>query len=226
MSLAETKRFWVWNQNFNFTGALPNNTQVGDTYIFNAFTPPGAGVGDNQFIGNQIVNPLTELSLTITVDWGRALAAYTALPVFRIDLYLVAINDSFNPGAAPVGVPPADMPVIFVKQPGMEMRWRLNQQNVVIVKRKRVQFNGRDVSSYGGGSGYETKTVKLRKRWKGKKTYEQSISIGGAITNQPYLRGWNFYYLVISQANKATTAVAAVNPLQITGDHYLYFKDL
>lgn len=225
MSLAETKRFWRWNDQYNFGGALPVNTQTGDVYIFNAFTPPGEGAADTQFIGNEIVNPITELYLTVTVDWGRAMSAFARLPVYRIDVYLVAVNEAYTSGA-PIGIPTAEMGNWFVKHPGMDMRWRINQQNVVVIKRKRIQFNGRDVSSYAGGTAYETKTLKMKKRWKGKKTYEQGVSSGGVITRQTWLKGWNFYYLVINQSNAPTAAVAAVNPLQITGDHYLYFKDL
>lgn len=231
MQLAETKRYWVLNEAWNYTAALPNDLAIGDSYIVNAFSPPPAGVGDNQFIGNQILEPLFVLDVSIVVNWWLAATYYAPrIPTYRVSVALIAINNQFDI-STPRGLTGSEMNGLFLRQPTIDLRWMMNKQNMVVIKRKTVMLSPKNISFAAGtgtnpGASHEIRRIKVKKQFRGKKTYEQSVSSLGVVTNTNTLRGWNFYWMVTSQWSTPNTVVAAVNPLVITSDRYMYFKDL
>lgn len=231
MQLAESKRYWVLNEAWNYSAALPNNLDLGDNYIVNAFSPPPAGVGDNMFIGNQILDPLLVLDVSIIVNWWLAATYYAPrIPTYRVTVTLLAINNQLDI-STPRGLTAAELNGFYLRQPTIDLRWMLNKQNMVVVKRKSIYLSPKNISFASGagtnpGASHEVRRVKVKKQFRGKKTYEQSISPTGVITNTNTLRGWNFYWMVTSQWSTPNTIVAAQNPLVIGADRYMYFKDL
>lgn len=226
--LAETKRYWVINENWNNLVAPAIGSTQGSQYIVNAFAPPPAGVADNQFIGNQIVDPLVVLNLTLSVNWWDAATHYAPrIPTYRVAVYLIGINDGLNI-ATPRQITASEFEGIFLTAPNTGFRWVLNKQNMVILKRKVVTFSPKNVSYTGTGGSFEVKTLKVKKRFRGKKTYEQTVTTpSGTLVQQPILRGWNFYWFIVSNQGTAPTATTGgFSPLVITGDRYMYFKDL
>lgn len=226
--LAETKRYWVTNDVWNNLTAPSVGSTTGSVYIVNAFAPPPGGVADNQFIGNQIVDPLVVLNLTLSVNWWDAHTHYAPrIPTYRVAVYLIGFNDGLSI-PTPRSVTNGESESLFLTQPNTSFRWMLNKQNLVIIKRRVVTFTPKNLVYTGTGAPFEVKTLKMKKRFKGKKTYEQSITNpSGTLTQLPVLRGWNFYWMVVSNQGTAPTATTGgFSPLVISGDRYMYFKDL
>lgn len=229
LRLAETKRFWIWNEAWNYQGILPYlpGTAVGETMIANAFSPPALGVGDQQFIGNQVINPLVVLSCTVHLNWER-IQTYWAprIPTIIVEAYLIAVNDQLT-NVPPVAADATGRNFLFLRHPDTNQRWMLNKQNLMVIKRKRIKFSSRNLSIGGVAVSHESRTFKLKKWFKGTKTYEQSVGADGTLTPSVYLKGWNFYWMVINQWSVPNTVQipGSSNPIQISADRLMYFKD-
>lgn len=230
MTLAESKRFFILNEFWATGGALGIGDTGTDTFIANALATPNLGVGDQDLIGNQIIDPMVVLKLNVNVQWGPLGNQYTPyFPAIKVTAYLVAINDQIPNSTIPRITSVAEDQALFVRHPGTLMRWQINSQNVTVIKRKTLMFQGKNITSTGFANSVENKSIKIARRLRGKKSYEQSITQGGVITQSTYLKGWNYYWLVVSQisygVNSASTAAVTQNPMQISADRYLYFKD-
>lgn len=234
--MAETKRQFVFNEAWNHLSNLGVSDPGGDIYIVNAFSSIAVGPGDTEFIGNQIIDPLIALKLSVQINWLALQQALLATPTVLVDVMLIAINDTIVNASAP-GQPRlttlAEDSTFFVKHPSIDQRWMLNSQSVTVIKRKRLKFSCRDIptvvnTSTGANtfSPLETRVIKISKRLRGTKTYETQFSTGGVETRQPFLKGWNFYWLCINQTNATYVNAVTANPVRLIGDRYLYFKDL
>ncbi|QCO93524.1 capsid protein [Gopherus associated circular DNA virus 3] len=224
VKLAESKRDYVFNENWINPGPIGIADPAGDIFIANAFGFLGAGTGDPDYIGNEILDPFLVLRLQVSVLYNTLAASFNTIPTLRVSAYLVAINDQLATTVVPRLTSVAEDNTLFVKHPGSPSHflWQFNSQNVTVIKKKTVMFMGTDVS---GATPTKVKTMKLSKRLRGKKKFEQTITAGGALATQPYLKGWNYYWIVISQWSNGYIAASSTNPVIISGDRYVYFKD-
>lgn len=228
--MAESKRAYVFNEAWNFGGGVGVGDVGTDTFIANVFAPTGFNFGssDTHYTGNEILNPLAVLRLTVRVNWLTLSQAYTpALPTIRLTAYLVAINDELATTTVPRLTSPAEDELIFVKHPGQDMRWQINSQNVTVIKKKSMVLMPKNISIPGGAISVEQRVFKLSKKLRGKKQFEERIQFdaAGTQTQRVYLKGWNYYWMVTSQLSNTTTAAQVTNGLYISGDRYLYYKD-
>jgi len=227
VQLAETKRYWILSEFYINSVAPSVGSNSGSQYIVNAFSPPPVGAADNNFIGNQIIDPLVVLNLTLSVNWWDAATHYAPrIPTYRVSVYLIGINDGLDI-PTPRQLLAGEYTSIFLRQPDAGMRWMLNKQNLVVIKRKTVTFSPKNVTYSTAAGSFEVKTLRVKKQFRGRKTYEQNVSTSGTLTQLPVLRGWNFYWLVVSQQGTAPTATTGgFSPLIVTADRFMYFKDL
>lgn len=227
MKLAESKRAFVFNENWNYQGAMGVATAMDDYYIANVFGYLGAGTGDTQFTGNQITDPLAVLKLSVQIGW-QALSGqipnYT--PAVRVDVYLIATNDQFPLTVTPRATSIAEDNTMMMKPItfGGRSTWThtLNGQAVRVLKKKTLK-----IYSPNQPLVMTTHNVTIKKWFRGHKTFETSFDgATGTQTQTNYLRGWNFYWYVLTAPNVPSSVNAvANNPIQVVGDRYLYFKD-
>lgn len=228
MKLAESKRFFTYNLLFTTAGVIPVGDSGTDVFIMNALAPPTPGAQANQLIGAEILDPLVALNYTVSVEWGlfNGVLSQGTLPRVRVDLCLVAINDQYGGTTAPRLLTPIEEDEIFLKAAGPNQRWMFNGQNLTLIKRKRLVFNNKSISTFPAATTVELKTGKIAKRLRGKKEYEQAINPQtGAIQMRDYLKGWNFYWLVVSNFAGIVSAQIPRNPITVQVDRLLYFKD-
>lgn len=230
MKLAETKRYFIYGENW-VSPSLGIGDFGSDIYVANAFAPPPVGSGDSNMTGNQIIDPMVKLKLSVAIRWGSMAATWTPhIPTVRVEAYLIAINDQLPTTAAPRLTSIAEDNVTFVEHPNRSLRWQFNSQNVTVIRKVARTFSAKDISFNGAGAATaEVATMKIAKRLRGTKEYEQSITTANVITQTEYLKGWNYYWMVISQmsagTSPGTTSAVAPNPLEITSSRFLYYKD-
>lgn len=226
MRLAESKRAFVFNEGWGTLGTLPAGDSGWDSYISNVFGYIGQGVTDVNFTGNQIISPLVVLKLSITVDWGTAYAAFTnTLPTVFVDAYLIKTNEQFVNTVAPRLSSSTEDQTIMMKPVVFAGRitglHTLNGQSVTVVKRKRLTITPLD-----GAQRNTVHRVSLKKRFRRAITFETSFDASGSQTQSPYLKGYNYYWYVITAYNRTPTSGAQnINGIQTIGDRYMYFKD-
>lgn len=228
MKLAESKRFFTYNLLFTTAGPLAVGDQGTDIFVMNALAPPTPGVQSNQLLGAEILDPLVALNYTVSVEWGLFNGALTqgTLPRVRVDICLVAINDQYGGTTTPRVLAAIEEDELFLKAPSPQQRWMFNGQNLTMIKRKRLIFNNKSITTFPAATTVEVKTGKVAKRLRGRKEYEQAINPQtGAITMRDYLKGWNFYWIVISNFAGVVGTQIARNPLTVQADRLLYFKD-
>lgn len=226
VKLAESKRLYIFNEGWNSLGAVGINDPNTDTFIANAHAPIATGVGDTQFIGNEILDPFHVLRLTVAVNWATLSASVGFLPTIRVSAYLVAINDEIIASQPPRLTSLAEDNQLFIRHPNNEMRWQFNSQNVTVIRKKHMYLGGREISQMStGATTYEVRNMKIAARLRGKKQFEQEITSGGGYNIKTFLKGWNYYWIVVSQISNTAVNAATVNPLRITSDRYIYFKD-
>lgn len=229
MKLAESKRNFILNE-FWISAAIVGVGDFGtDTYIANAFPPLTLGADDYQLVGNQIIDPMVTLQITVAVRWAQLNTQWSPyVPSVKASMYLVAINDQIAT-TAPRITSVAEDNALFMTHPGRSMRWTFNSQNVTVIKKKTLLFSPKSVSVSSVASTAEIKTMKIAKRLRGTKEFEQTITAGGIMTTTPFLKGWNYYWIVVTQVSAgltvASTAAANPNPVEVSGDRFLYFKD-
>lgn len=226
MSLAETKRQFNLNENYIQPSGGPVGSDVGDIFIVNPFGFLGQGFSDEQFIGNQILDPMVVLKLSIQINWGAAISYTAFVPTISVTAMLIAVNDQYGATTVPRVTTIVEDAQLFLVRPGTRMKFMINGQAVTVIKRKRMTFSPRNVSGIGTSSMLETRKMKLAKRLRGKKTYETTFDNTGLQQQIPFLKGYNFYWLVVSEINALTSQIFPSNPVNIVGDRFLYFKDV
>jgi len=225
VKLAESKRFFVFNEAYNAIGAVGIGDPNIDTFIVNAHAGTQIGTGDLNFIGNEILDPFHVLRLSVQVNYGTLLGEVGAVPTLVVSAYFIAVNEQFPNTVTPRITSGVEDTTLFVRHPDGNFRWQFNSQNVTIIKKKTIRMSGREITSVAGGTTVDTRTMKLKVRLRGKKQYEQAVSTGGVLTTSEYLKGWNYYWVVVSALTNTATAATPANPIRISGDRYLYFKD-
>lgn len=228
MKLAESKRALLYNEQYNYTAGLGAGDANYDTYLSNAILALNTGSQDNQLIGNAILSPLLVLRGTIRVNWLAIIGSTGFIPTYRVDITLIATNDQFSSSNVARITSIAEDNTLYLRHVTTDLRWQFNSQSVTVIKRKTIMFNPHNVT-FPGGSGaspMEVRPFKITKRLKGTKEFESEYTAGGTYTTTPFLKGWNYYWVVTSAcSNTIGTAVVGGNPIQITGDRYMYFKD-
>ena len=228
MRLAETKRQYVLNELYSSTLGPPVGNPFADQFLVNCFgslSAGGTGTTDLTFIGNQIVDPLVALKLTVAVNWGALTGAGNFIPTVRVDAYLIAINDQLS-ATTPRLTTLGEDENFFVRHPTNDLRWMLNSQSVTVIKRRKVMLAPRGLNSFLNYQAYESRVIKMSKRLRGVKTFEQSNTALGVENTSLFLKGFNYYWLVVYQANVNVATAVVNNPIRISGDRFLYFKDL
>lgn len=228
MKLAESKRFFTYNLLFTSAGPLSTGDGGSDLFIMNALAPPPTGTGSINLIGTEILDPLVALNYTVVVEWGlfNGTIQQGGLPRVRVDICLVAINDQLGGTSSPRVMTQAEEDEWFLKGVNGQQRWMFNGQSITLIKRKKLIFNNKNITTFPSATTVEVKTGKVAKRLRGKKDYEQSINpANGAITQRDYLKGWNFYWIVLSNFAGVTSAAIARNPVTVQADRLMYFKD-
>lgn len=227
VKLSESKRGFVFNENWNFQGAMGIGTNLDDYYIANVFGYLGVGTGDTQFTGNQITDPLAVIKLSVQIIWQQLLTQvpnYT--PSVRVDAYLIATQDQFPNTVTPRATSIPEDSTLMMKPItfGGRTTWThtLNGQGVKVIKKKTLKIGPPNQTVF-----MTTHNLTLKKRFRGHKTFETTFDVGtGAQTQTTYLRGWNFYWYVLTAPNVPVSVNSvANNPIQVVADRYLYFKD-
>jgi len=229
MTLAESKRYFVLEEFWN-APSYGASDPGGDIYIANALAPPPEGTADINMIGNQIIDPMIVLRLTVTVRWGLAAASWNPhIPAYRVGAYLVAINDQVATTVTPRLTALSEDNTFFIRHPGRTASWQFNSQNVTVIAKKSLWLKPEGMYSTGTASTVSQKQIKIAKRLRGTKEYEQTVTNLGVVTKNVYLKGWNYYWIVISQGSagalNSANGAANPNPIEVVGDRYLYFKD-
>lgn len=228
MKLAESKRNLLFNEQYNYIAGLGAGDANYDTYISNAMLALTSGSGDNNIVGNEIIDPLVVLKGTVRIDWGPITLSTGNIPTYRVDVTLIAVNEQFlSTGTARI-TSIAEDNTLYVRHVSSNLRWQFNAQNVTIIKRKTMMFTPRMLPFAGTTTptALELRPFKVVKRLKGNKEFESDITAAGLVVPSPFLKGWNYYWVVSSAcSNQVGTAIVGGNPLQITADRYMYFKD-
>lgn len=224
MRLAESKRFFVFGEQWATTGAVGIGDPFGDVFIVNAHAGLTNEVFDRDFIGASITNPFHVMRLTARVVWGAAIPGTTTVPTIRVSAYLIAANDQYS-AISPRLTSIAEDEQLWLRHPSQNFRWQFNSQNVTVIRKKTLYFSGKDVTLASQGTTFEVKTMKIKARLKGQKEFEQRIETNGNVTRTNYLKGFNYYWIVVSQGSSSFTAATGQNPIIIDADRYIYFKD-
>lgn len=225
--MAEAKRAFVFNEAWNYQGAMGVGTNLDDYYIANVFGYLSLGTGDTQFIGNQITDPLAVFKLSVQIQWASLASQvpnYT--PAVRCDVYLIAVNDQFPTTVTPRATSIPEDSTLMMKPItfGGRVTWThtLNGQSVRVIKKKTLK-----IYSPNQPTVMTTHNLTVKKKFKGHKTFETTFDPAtGVQTQTTFLRGWNYYWYVLTAPN-VVTAVNAIanNPIQVVADRYMYFKD-
>lgn len=219
--MAESKRLFVFNLPFNFNaGTLAPGQNVGATYIYNPFTQL---TGTGLLSGDDFLNPLLVLRLTAAVDYSRLIAAHSAMPTITVTVALIAVNDQISTPTSRITTIGEDA-MLYLRYPTSQMRWMFNGDNVTVIKKKKLIIDSKDVTP-SGANPVVFRQMKVVARLRGKKEMEQTTTVGGLVQNMDYLKGWNFLWVVTSQAGIQIVNSTTINPLVLNADHYMYFKD-
>lgn len=225
MKLAESKRHFVLSEAFNTLGALGVGDPGIDTFIVNAFGSIGIGTGDQQYTGNEFQDPLVAVNLSVDINWGTLTAAANGIPTVRVDLYLIATNEQFPTTVTPRLTTTTEDNGIFLTHPDNVFTWQMNSHSVTVIKRKKMMFTPIGLSAYGTNTTFQTRTMKLAKKLRGKKQYETNYTTGGVQTQSVFLKGYNYYWIAVTAFNRPLANAVVVNPVRLIADRYVYFKD-
>lgn len=225
--MAESKRAFVFGERWNTNAGIGIGDTNQDIFIANAFGFIAVGAGDEQFTGNEILDPMVALKLSVRVNWGPLSEGVGVMPTLRVDAYLIAVNEQHASTVTPRLTSLAEDGGMFMRYPDVDLNWMMNSQSTTVIKRKRLILSPRGVNSVLNLQNRETRNMKIAKRLKGKKEFETSFATNGTQTRSPYLKGYNFYWLVITQGNATyvQAPVSGLNPIVVTGDRYVYYKD-
>lgn len=224
MKLAESKRLFIFGEQWATTGAVGIGDPFGDIFIVNAHAGLTTGPDDDEYTGNAILSPLHVLRLTARIVWGAAIPGTGTVPTIRVSAYLIATQNQYA-ATAPRLTSPAEDETMFLRHATQNFRWQFNSQNVTVIRKKTLYFSGKEVTLASQGTTYEVKTMKLKARLKGQKEFEQRATYGGAVTPTQFLKGYNYYWVVISQGSSSFVAATTQNPINIDADRYIYYKD-
>lgn len=224
---AETKRAVILNEDWTYAPVTAYNTQYMYAPVFAMLGASAQGVGQGQYIGTEIVDPLFVARMEIGIDWGLLMAnggVSGAVPVV-IHAWLISTNDQVglrNPQAHSNSVAGTQW---FLQTQAFKAQF--NGNNVRVLKHWSKVFSppsipfSPTVSKPTGYSvaGYRHKFVY---RWKGKKEFEETDN-PATITN--FLRGANYYFIVGYGTPSIETLGANSQNVYIRCDRYLYYKD-
>lgn len=238
MKLADTRRSLVINEFYQSPAPIGLNDPVTETFIVNAFGfLPSAST---TFTDGEIIDPLLVQRITVLVDWHLWRPGGTigtpALPTLQFDVALIAVNDQIPNTVTPRLTSIAEDNTLFVRHPSSLMRYQFNAENVTVIKRKRLRFSPRGVEQVPtstvpagqAGAQSETRNMKIVARLKGTKEFESLITNATppVETITAYLKGWNYYWVYITQSNQGTSLGALTTlPYGFGGDRYMYYKD-
>lgn len=222
----ETKRNIVLNENYTRIIGTGFNSQYAYTNIFANLSVTGQGAAQNQYEGTEILDPLFVARISFDVHWGVMQAAGTTgsyagmVPVF-LHAWVIAVNDQLT-----ANVPTVTPAEWFTS--ALAASVQMNGNNVRVIKHWSRMVNPPSIPfSVGSPPTAATGTTCVRHKMvckmKGKKEFEENASL----VPQPYLRGWNYYFVQGYGFPKGflpsgTTYSAAVD---CWADRYLYFKD-
>lgn len=238
MKLADTRRSLVVNEFYISPAPIGINDTMIDVFIVNAFG--FLPTASTTFLDGEIIDPLVVLRATVQVEWAQLRPTPTSgvpsLPTILVDFVLIAVNDQFPNTIAPRITSTAEDNSLFVRHPTNLMRYQFNGEAVTVIKRKRVKFspNGLDFYFSGGVAPSpvtSSKNLKISKRLRGKKEFETTVTQPGAgaqpvETLTPYLKGWNYYWVAITQPSTgATLSALTTQPISVSADRYVYYKD-
>lgn len=223
MRLAETKRVYIFSEAWNTLGSLGALDNGVDIYLGNAFAPIAIGTADNNQIANEIIDPFLVFRLSMEVNFGALFTQYgNTVPMVRVDVALVAVNDQLYTSGVPQGTSIGIDELLFIRHPDYRWLWQFNGNNVTVIKKRSILFRP-NVDN----PSVVTRSVKVTKRLRGKKQFETNYTNGGVPSVQNYLKGYNYYWIVIASVNRQTSVNSVgANPVRIIGDRYIYFKDL
>lgn len=228
MKLAEHKRHFVFSEGFNSLGAVGAADPGIDTFVVNAFGSMNIGTGDASYTGNEFLDPLVAVNLSIDINWAALIGATAGAPMVRVDLYLIAVNEQYSSTVIPRLTSVSEDNTLFLAHPDNTFTWQMNTNAVTVIKRKKMVLSPKGLTSWGTGattSTFETRSMKVAKRLRGKKEFETSYSTGGVQTQSVYLKGWNYYWVCVTAVNRPSANAVTANSIRVIGDRYVYFKD-
>lgn len=225
----ETKRFFILDESYNLYTAATGSFYYNYNFV-NVFGALAQGFGQNNFLGDTIDNVLTKVKFQITIRWNALANILVGSPTLEVPeifchVWLIATNDQYP------AVTPQNMAAVagvsdwFLQiQAG---RVQMNGDSIKVIKHWTKKFRAYD-SVFTNGATVQTVHIgKLVKKLKGKKTYEPSSRAAPNAPSQ-FLKGWNYYYLTgwgLPDGQYSIATPLANNPVRMTMDRYLYFKD-
>ncbi len=220
LGLTESKRFAVINENATLVLGSGGN-QWSYRNIFSRLDP---GVGAENYIGNEIANPLLKLKFVCLANWADiALQQPTQYGTIYFNVYLVASNEQLPQTTFANYASISPDPGWFYSQ--VSSKPTLNGNNVKVLKRWRKSITP-DVVNAGTILGRKAITGQMTYRWKRKLKFEDDATIptvGGPV-NTRVLRGWNYYILAGFGMPVSLSGTFTSTPV-IAMDSFLYFKD-
>lgn len=226
--LAEAKRAIVTNEGWmnNATGAGFTGIQ---SWVVNALSFLTVGTDDNQYLGNEIIDPLLVFKGAVRVQWLDFLGLMGGiLPTVQITVTLFAANDD-TAIVVPRSVTTGEESAIWIRYPDNNQRGVMNTQNITVIKRKTLVLRPTRSNPAGGTTGSPTEiySFKITKRLRGKKEFETVASPVGQPdpSNTTVLKGYNYYWHVSKIHSSPFVSATTNQPVQIFGDRYVYYKD-
>lgn len=225
----ETKRSVVFNEPYQVLPSAAYNYTYSYVNIFSL--PPGTGtsmvlgqgVRENQFTGDEIMDPLFVARLRYSVSWRDMYASAPGhgFVGVKVHAWLIATNDQDGV----VTPAPVDMGFTgdgWFLQPAA-MSAQMNGDNVRVIRHWSRTINPPSILGTNGDA--ETVvTHKMVVKLKGKKQYEDQPANASGVPAQ-YLRGWNYFFVVGWGVDQHVSLLNTLTPVIITADRYLYFKD-
>lgn len=230
----ETKRAFVLNESWNSfaaTGSYFYNYNF--LNIFSILGTGAQGTGQNQFVGDQVLDPLMVARIQFYVDWNTfSPAGATTLEPVMLHTWIIAANDQYA-AAAPTNVNVYSTILDWFLQTRPSRAVMNGDSCKVLHHWTRTVTPPSVPTAVSAAFPNLFSTACIRKKivhkFKGKKTFEPqnptSPNLPGA-----YLKGWN-YYLICGWGlpdgtfNLNVPTGASTRPVTIYLDRYLYFKD-
>ncbi|QCO93518.1 capsid protein [Gopherus associated circular DNA virus 5] len=231
LSLAESKRFSIINEDFNPAYVTPTAARWSVRSVFGPI-PQGGANADLSYAreGSEIVNPMLKLKFIFRVNWGNFFTTNNYGP-FYFHVYLVATTDIETFPGTGVGIYPttgtSTDPGWFITD--NITRPTLNGNTVKVLKAWHRKVTPDQVSfDQASGTtsvvaGYQDVVGKMSYRWRRKLTYQDVPGPGPNFGSSVVLRGWN-YYILVGWGAAINTVTSATRPVAVV-DSFLYFKD-
>ncbi len=232
LRVAESKRFVILNETYSLITTSARDHQ----YAYrNVFAPLAAGTSSFQVIGNEFWPRLLKLKWRFSVDWRTVFTLNDSSRgcqsvIFHI--WVIATPDVLTPGTTPVLYDETSSGPLWFYQ-HEPFKATMNGNNVRVMKHMQRTFTPEAMLQDDTGTGATpviwgtaTKAGTMKVRFKGKRTYEDTLApTSGGPTRQQYLKNINYY--IVSGWGAINGTVGSVTPGfgNILIDSYLYFKD-